>query len=118
MAHGLGVVGIVALEEHELGDGALNGGVAAADDACFLQMIAAIVAAHLNGALQALRNIHNHLTILRALAQGVEQPRALGGIARAEGAHDDGLQIRGVDDMADEIFADAGEEREDDHVVV
>ena len=108
----------MALQEHELGDGTLDGLVVAADDACLLQMIAAAVTAHLDSALHALADVDDDLAVLRSFAQGVEQPGALGGIARAEGAHHDGLQVRRVDDMADEVFADAGEEREDDHVVV
>lgn len=33
-------------------------------------------------------------------------------------AHHDGFQVGRVDDMTDEVFADAREEREDDHIVV
>ena len=118
LAHGLRVVFVVRLEEHQLGDGRLDGLILAADDARLLQMVAAVVAAHLHGALHALRDVDDHLAVLRALAQGVEQPGTLRGVARAEGAHHDGLQVGRVDDVPDEVFADAGEEREDDHVVV
>ena len=118
MANGLRVIFVVRLEEHQFGDGRLDGLVLAADDARLLQMVAAVVTAHLHGALHTLGDVDDHLAVLRALAEGVEQPGALGGVARAEGAHDDGLQVGRVDDMSDEVFADAGEEGEDDDVVV
>ena len=117
-AHGVGRVGVVALEEHELGDGALDGHVAAADDAGLLEMVAAVVARHLDGALQTLADVDDHLAVRRALLQGAEQPCRLRRVARAEGAHDDRFQVRRVDDMSDEVFADAREEGEDDDVVV
>ena len=116
--HGVGRVGVVALEEHELGDGALDGHVAAADDAGLLEMVAAVVARHLDGALQTLADVDDHLAVRRALLQGAEQPCRLRRVARAEGAHDDRFQVRRVDDMSDEVFADAREEGEDDDVVV
>lgn len=118
MADGLWVVGVVALEEHELRDGTLYRGVAAADDTSLLQMVTAVVTPHLHGTLHTLTDVDNHLAITRTLAQGVEQPGLLRGIARAEGAHDDGLEVGRVDDMTDEVFTDAREEREDDDIVV
>ena len=118
LAHGLRVVFVVALQEHQFGDGTLYGHVAPTDDTSLLQMIAAVVARHLDRSLQALADIDDHLAVFRTLAEGVEQPRTLRGITRAEGAHDDGFQIRCVDDMADEVFANAWKEGEDDDVVV
>ena len=118
LAHGLRVVFVVALQEHQFGDGTLYGHVAPTDDTSLLQVIAAVVARHLDRSLQALTDIDDHLAVFRTLAEGVEQPGTLRGITRAEGAHDDGFQIRCVDDMADEVFANAGEEGEDDDVVV
>ena len=106
------------LEEHQLGDGTLDGHVAAADDTRLLQVVAAVVAGHLDGTLQTLADVDDHLAVAGALAEGVEQPGTLRGVARSEGAHDDGLQVRRVDDVADEVFSDAREEGEDDDVVV
>ena len=42
---------MVALEEHEFGDGALYRHVLAADDASLLEMMATIVSAHLDSSL-------------------------------------------------------------------
>ena len=106
------------LEEHQLGDGALDGHVAAADDTRLLEMVAAVVTGHLDGALQTLADVDDHLAVAGALAEGVEEPGRLGRVAGAEGAHNDGLEVRRVDDVPDEVFADAGEEGEDDDVVV
>ena len=118
MAHGLRVVFVMALEKHQFGDGGLDGLILAADDTGFLKMVSAVVAAHLNGTLHTLADVDDHLAVFCTFAKGIEQPGTLGGIARAEGAHHDGLQVRGVYNMADQVFADAGEEREDDDVVV
>ena len=43
-ADSVGGVGVVRLEEHQLGDGTLDGHVAAADDTRLLQVVAAVVA--------------------------------------------------------------------------
>ena len=106
------------LEEHQFGDGTFNRRIVTADDAGFLQMETGVVASHLDASLHALADVDNDLAVAGAFLQGVEQPGALRGIARAEGAHDDGLQIGRVDDVADEVFANAWKQREDDDVVV
>ena len=111
-------VGVACLEEHELGDGTLDSHVTAADDACLLQVVATVVARHLDCALHALADVDDDLAVLCALLQGLEKPRRLGGVAAAEGAHDDGLEVGRMDDVAYEVFAYAGEEAEDDDVVV
>ena len=64
-AHGVGGFGVVALEEHQFGDGTLYGLVVAADDACLLQVVARVVTAHLDGALHALADVDNHLAVTR-----------------------------------------------------
>ena len=64
-ADGVGIVGVVALEEHQFGDGTLYGLVVAADDACLLQMVARVVTAHLDGTLHALADVDDHLAITR-----------------------------------------------------
>ena len=53
----------MALEEHQLGDGRLYRHVLAADDARLLQMIATVVTAHLDGALQTLTDVDDHLAV-------------------------------------------------------
>ena len=55
----------MALEEHQLGDGRLDGLILAADDACLLQMVARVVTAHLDGTLHALADVDDHLAITR-----------------------------------------------------
>ena len=101
---------MVALEEHEFCDGTLYRHVPAADDASLLQMVATIVSTHLDSSLQALTDIDNHLTILRTLTKGIEQPWTLRCIARTKSTHHDGLQIRRVDDVTDQVFTDARKE--------
>ncbi len=64
-ADGFGIVGVVALEEHQFGDGTLYGLVVAADDACLLQMIARVVTAHLDGSLHALADVDDHFAVAR-----------------------------------------------------
>ena len=64
-ADGVGIVGVVALKEHQFGDGTLYGLVVAADDACLLQMVARVVTAHLDGSLHALADVDDHLAITR-----------------------------------------------------
>lgn len=68
VAHGVGIVGIMALEEHQLGDGRLYRHVLAADDARLLQMIATVVTAHLDGALQTLTDVDDHLAVARTFS--------------------------------------------------
>ena len=109
---------VVRLQEHQLGDGALHRRVVAAHDACLLQLEARVVAVHLHTALHALADVDDYLAVACPFLQGAEQPRVLRSVARAEGPHDDGLQVGRVDDVADEVLADAREEREDDDVVV
>ena len=108
----------MTLKEHQLGDGALDSAVVAADDTGFLKVVTCVVAGHLNGSLHTLANIDDYFTVARTLLEGIEQPRRLWGIATAEGAHDDSLQIGSVNDVADEVLADAWKQREDDDVVV
>ena len=64
-ADGVGIVGVVALEEHQFGDGTLYGLIVAADDACLLQMIARVVTAHLDGSLHTLADVDDHLAVAR-----------------------------------------------------
>ena len=68
--------------------------------------------------MQTLADVHNHLSVLSPLTKRVQQPRTLWSVARAEGSHDDGLQVRCVDDVPYQVLSDAREEREDDDVVV
>ena len=53
----------MALKEHQFGNGTLYGLVVAADDACFLKMIATVVAAHLYSSLHALTDIDDDLAV-------------------------------------------------------
>ena len=62
---GVGIVGVVTLEEHQFGDGTLDGLVVAADDTCLLQMVARVVTAHLYRPLHTLADIDNHLAVSR-----------------------------------------------------
>ena len=103
---------------HELGDGTLDGGVAAADDSCLLEMEAAVVTRHLNGSLDTLADIDDDQTSVGGLTQGAEQPRMTGGVATAEGAHDDGLQAGRLQDMLQDVATHAGEQRDDDDIGV
>ena len=64
-ADGVGIVGVVALKEHQFGDGTLYGLVVATDDACLLQMIARVVTAHLDGTLHALADVDDHFAVAR-----------------------------------------------------
>ena len=69
------------LEEHQLGDGTFDGHIAAADDTRLLEMVTAVVTGHLDGALQTLADVDDHLAVAGALAEGVEEPGALGRVA-------------------------------------
>jgi len=62
-ADGVGIVGIMALKEHQFGNGTFNGLVVAADDSGFLKMVAAVVSAHLYGSLHTLTDIDNDLSV-------------------------------------------------------
>ena len=106
------------MQVHQLGDGGLDSAIIAADDACLLQLVASVVATHLHTALQTLADVDDNLAVAGALTQGVDEPRALRCVATAKSAHHDGTQVGGGDDMADEVLANAWEQREDDNVVV
>lgn len=67
VAYLFGVV-VVRLEEHEFGDGALNGGVVAADDTGLLQLVARVVAAHFNTSLHALADVDDNLAVMGGFA--------------------------------------------------
>ena len=114
---GLWVV-VFALQVHQFGDGSLYGAIIAADDTSFLQLVACVVASHLYAPLQTLTDVDDDFAVAGAFAQGVDEPRALWGIAAAKGAHDDGAQVGRGNDVADEVLTDAWEQREDDDVVV
>ena len=109
---------VFALQVHQFGDGSLYGAIIAADDTSFLQLVACVVASHLYAALQTLTDVDDDFAVAGAFAQGVDEPRALWGIAAAKGTHHDGAQVGGSDDMADEVLANAWKQREDNDVVV
>ena len=81
-------------------------------------MIACVVASHFHLALHALADVDDDFTVARAFFQRIQQPGVLRGITGAEGSHDDGSQVRRVDDVTYQVFANSREEGEDDDVVV
>ena len=109
---------VLALKVHQLGDSRFHGAIVATDDACLLQLVASVVASHLDTSLQTLADVDDDLAALVSLPQGTDEPRALRGIAAAVGAHDDGTQPRRVDDVAHEVLAEAREQRHDEHIGV
>ena len=61
------IVGVVCLQEHQFGNCCFNGGIATADNTSLLQMVSVVVAAHLNGTLHTLTDVHDYLTIAGSL---------------------------------------------------
>lgn len=109
MADGVVVI-VLALQIHKLGDGSLDGGIATADHACLDELMACIVARHLDGTLHTLTDVDDNLPLGSALFEGIDEPRILRGIAAAKGSHHDATQIRRSDDVADEVFPHTWEE--------
>ena len=81
LTHSLRVVFVVTLQEHQFGNSSLYRHVFSADDTRLLKMIATVVSAHLDSALQALADVDDHFTVLRTLTKGIEQPGTLRGVA-------------------------------------
>ena len=108
----------MTLKVHQFGNRTLYRRVSTANHTSLLQVVTTVVTTHLYGSLHTLTYVYNHLAVLGALAQSIQQPRLLGRITTAEGAHHDGFKVGRVDDMTDKILANAWEERENDDVVV
>ena len=110
--YGLGIALVDGIQIHELGDGSLHGTIATADHSCLLQLVAGVVAAHLDAACHTLTDVDDTHTALAGRLQSAQQPRLTHGVAAAVGAHDDGLQLWGREHVAHDVLLDAGEQRE------
>ena len=105
-------------EEHQFGQDRFYGAVIATDDTGIEQVQAGFVASHFHGSGRALRDVDNDDASRGGAFQEFDEPRLLGGVARAIGFQNNGAQSFRIQNVADNVLLNTGEEGQDDYIRV
>ena len=112
------VVGISALEIHQLGDGSLHSTVSTTDDVGEFQLESRSVSLHLHASRETLADVDDVDTSMSGLVEQSHDPRSVRCVAGSVSSHHDASQGRRFQDMAYDAILDAWEEAEYDDVRV
>ena len=112
------VVGVSALEVHQLGDGCFHGTVSTTDDVGELQLESRSVSLHLHASRETLADVDDVDASMGGLVEQSHDPRSVRCVARAVSSHHDASQGRRFQDVAYDAILDAWEEAEYDDVRV
>ena len=107
-----------AEEEHQLGDGGLAGDVIAADDTGVEQCFACLVEGAVHTAVDALGHVDDDHAAVDSLLDALNEPGITRGVAGAVGLEHDALDARGVQQVVERLFGDAGVEFQEHDIAV